>query len=591
MAVNYGRYSSPPNTLFCFAITLTSLPQVSDSQPSNITVTIPSSIATLDLSKAFTNTAPSLWQQPEIPKPQRQNTPSPPTLNSGTIFSDAQNLYLFGGSISVANPAINAPATVPGNALWQYSFSTQQWTAPTLNGSPVQRMTLGASVQNPTSSKSYYLGGVKNPASDPYFWTVKGATPYMTPGLLTFDSTAQTFANTSTASLDTFGTSAQGFLTLLPYLGSQGLLISFGGWSNAPNHAMNITDDQLLNPAIRQNLTNIAVYDIGSQAWYQQTATGDVPNWRYIGCSVLVSAPDNSSHSIYVYAGWGSTFAESDGDVYVLSLPSFRWIRVNSDSGERSRHQCVLAGKNTMLVVGGIVPYNDFPIPTWTAAGCDTNSTMFQQGIGLFNLNNHTWSGTWDPDTGAAPYRIHESISKVIGGTPNGAATLSTPANGWSHPELAKLFTGTTAPNSTTTTTTALPPSSLPTTHHSLRPAIIAAIAIASTIALALLLSLSFTLFLRYHRNISPTPHNTNELDAHTYVRELGPGEDRSKAPGAQVWRCELDTGVEKVAELEERVVVTVKEKEKAVLVSQFSKGYEKPLPRAPEKGMVEGSR
>lgn len=44
----------------------------------------------------------------------------------------------------------------------------------------------------------------------------------------------------------------------------------------------------------------ISVYDIAEKKWYRQAATGDVPRWRYTGCAIAVSAPDQSSHSMYV---------------------------------------------------------------------------------------------------------------------------------------------------------------------------------------------------------------------------------------------------------------------------------------------------
>lgn len=474
---------------------------------------------------------------------------------------------------------------MPDDGVWQYSFSTQQWSVPTLNGAPVQRNTLGASVQS-SSGKSYYLGGVKQPASDPFFWTVKGAYPYMTPGLLTFDPSTTSFANASTTDLNALGTSAQGFLAVIESLGSQGLLISFGGWSNTANTAMNVTDDQLLNPYLRQNLSTISVYDIASNTWYQQPATGDIPRWRYVGCSVLVAAQDKSSYSIYVYAGWGSTFGDSDGDVYVLSLPSFRWIRVNADSGERSRHQCVLAGRNTMMVVGGIVPLGDFPIPTWTSQGCDTNSTIFQQGLGLFNLNNHSWSGTWDPDAGASPYQVHSSISKVIGGGSQGEATLMGPQAGWSQPELGRLFTNTSGSGSNVTATK--PTSSgvpdMQQSHH-LSTGGITGIAIASSIALTIIVLMMVWVFL-HRRRAQPSGFGVNELDTHNYVRELAIPENLASSTARHVWRLELDTGIENVAELGNTWSAPAEKQRPPV--SKFSATYEKPLPKMPEKALVE---
>ena len=189
---------------------------------------------------------------------------------------------------------------------------------------------------------------------------------------------------------------------------------------------------------MHSSFTNVAIYDIGTRQWYQQTSSGDIPPWRYVGCSVVVSAPDRSSHSIYVFGGWGNTAGASDGNVYVLSLPSFRWIRVNQDSDLRARHQCTLIGKNTMLVVGGIRPRGQELQPS-DIAGCDTAS-MFSQGLGMFSLNNHAWSSNYDPLEGSVAYQVHPSILKAIGGTSEGGATDQTPFGGFSQPALATLL-------------------------------------------------------------------------------------------------------------------------------------------------------
>ena len=93
------------------------------------------------------------------------------------------------------------------------------------------------------------------------------------------------------------------------------------------------------------SMQNISVYDVESQRWYQQLSSGDIPSWRFNGCAVAVTAPDKSSHSIYVFGGWGATSSqENDGNVYVLSTPSFTWIRVTLDQDQRSLHQCHLMG-------------------------------------------------------------------------------------------------------------------------------------------------------------------------------------------------------------------------------------------------------
>ena len=402
----------------------------------NLSVIIPSTVDTIDLSKPFNNANTSVWSR--ISKNGTNQNSSPPTMNDGSIFADNSSLYLYGGGISVAYPAVGAPTVLPPDGVWQYDLGSDQWSMAAISGAPVNRSIIGMTAQSSSNSVAYYLGGVKEPASDPYFWTLPGATPYMDQGLLAFDERSLTFQNRSTTGFNDHGTAAAGFMALVESIGSNGILVAFGGISNIPGKPMTLTDEY--DPSVQWNLTSVSVYDIGGQAWYQQTTTGDIPRWRYSGCSVVVSAPDRSSHSIYVFGGWGNSFSESDGNVYVLSIPSFRWIRVNQESNQRSRHHCSLIGKNTMLVVGGITPSYNNPRP-YDPSGCDTTS-MFAQGLGMFSLNNHSWSTSYDPVAGAAAYQIHPNISAVIGGNATGGAKFVAPQGGFSQKALGVLLTG-----------------------------------------------------------------------------------------------------------------------------------------------------
>lgn len=324
----------------------------------------------------------------------------------------------------------------PANAIWEYTsqLSNGPWVQANTDGDPVQRIHLGPSVQSATKSVGYYLGGAMTPRSDPSFNALPNATPYMVEGLLTFNEASRSLQNSSTKGLNQDGTVAAGFLAQIETLGSAGVLVAFGGFTNLPGEAMNLDDADLVDPSLHWGLANISVYDIDSGTWYHQLSTGDIPPWRYHGCSVMVSAPDQSSHSIYVFGGWGNTAGGSDGNVYVLSIPSFRWIRVNEDSNLRVRHHCGLIGNHTMLVVGGVQP-NGEDLQPIDASGCDA-SPMFAQGLGIFSLNDHTWVTNYDPSRGSLPYQVHPSISNIIGGNGNGSASVQTPLGGFGQPIL-----------------------------------------------------------------------------------------------------------------------------------------------------------
>jgi len=94
---------------------------------------------------------------------------------------------------------------------------------------------------------------------------------------------------------------------------------------------------------IRQNdISDIQIYDIATGKWYNQKATGNpfppsgsrddiLPEDRVLGCSVVMTAPDNSSYNIYMLGGTTqsiSSLGHRLNDVWVLSIPSFNWIKV-----------------------------------------------------------------------------------------------------------------------------------------------------------------------------------------------------------------------------------------------------------------------
>ena len=397
-----------------------------------MSVILPSTVDTIDLLQPFSNADTSIWTYI-----YKNSTPGyvAPTLNDGSIFATSLSLYLFGGALSTAP---GAPTVPPSNGISEYEIKNALWGQAVTGGNYVERTHYGMAVQSSTMSVGYYIGGAITPKSDPSFNILPNAMPYMVQGLITMVEQTMLLENSSTTAMNVDGTVAGGFVALIDSLGSRGVVITFGGFTNVPGEAMSLDDGNLVDPSLHWDLGNVSVYDLGTQTWYQQAATGDVPPWRYNGCSVVVSAPDQSSHSIYVFGGWGNSFGGSDGDVYVLSIPSFRWIRVNQDSNRRLRNHCSLIGNHTMLVVGGIQPNGEDLQPP-DATGCD-NLAMFTQGLGMFSLNNHTWNTTYDPSEGSAAYKVHPSITNVIGGNENGSATLQTPAGGFSQQALGTLL-------------------------------------------------------------------------------------------------------------------------------------------------------
>ena len=85
--------------------------------------------------------------------------------------------------------------------------------------------------------------------------------------------------------------------------------------------------------------------ELNDNKWFTQTATGDVPSPRRASCAGVVWAADRSSFNLYgnreklhvevmltcksyVWGGIGET-GDALEEAYILTLPSFQWIRVS----------------------------------------------------------------------------------------------------------------------------------------------------------------------------------------------------------------------------------------------------------------------
>ncbi len=121
---------------------------------------------------------------------------------------------------------------------------------------------------------------------------------------------------------------------------------------------------------------------------------------------MVASAKDGSSHNIYIYGGYrglSRTQAPSD-EVYVLSVPSFTWIKVSSGSAKHGRrgHRCTKPYPDQMLVVGG-------KPEQLNAYECVAGM------IQIFNLNTLSWQNSYDPKVWSE-YRVPSVITAKIGG-------------------------------------------------------------------------------------------------------------------------------------------------------------------------------
>lgn len=181
------------------------------------------------------------------------------------------------------------------------------------------------------------------------------------------------------------------------------------------------------------------VYDIATATWFRQRTSGTIPSTRDSFCLLATSAPDKSSYSIHLYAGGNKPFGKAPeliGTTYILSLPTFTWIKGNEEqhsknpraSGENDEMTCHLVNSRQMMVIGGRskYPIND--------GRCGASAGQ----INLLDLSTLSWQSEYQPLN--QPYKVPSVVWSVIGGNSEGGAPSRAPENGWIDDKLEAMF-------------------------------------------------------------------------------------------------------------------------------------------------------
>ena len=273
---------------------------------------------------------------------------------------------------------------------WNWSeVTSQNGEAPSLNK---VRPAGGAATYG--NGVGYILGGFQAYGASPGgpFWPL--------PGLIAYNQSSNTWSNMSSAGFSVYGTSIFGNAEFVPNFGPSGVLIFFGGQDSGPI----LWNDEAQNFL---HFSNISIYDIASETWYWQTATGSVPPDSIMSCTTGVQS-GLETFEIFVFGGhnvpesWaaGSAGDNVDNDdfnaVYVLSLPGFVWFKSNDTSAQaKTMHTCELAGNRQMISFCGIDPSEVY-------AQSFNSTDPWPQGLGIFDMVELQWTGLYDAT--ASPY-------------------------------------------------------------------------------------------------------------------------------------------------------------------------------------------
>ncbi|KAI1133800.1 hypothetical protein F5Y10DRAFT_284031 [Nemania abortiva] len=394
---------------------------------------------TVDLTKSWDVSSPAISGMPQ---------PSgPPAVSLGYLWNDFDHLYLYGGEFDFPS---STPLPV---STWMYDIKAATWTESNNlvtsageysdgGGVPVQRAAEGAGVSVPELGLSWYFGGHLDWATTPG-WSNQIPRVYLK-SLLEF--THPGYSNVQVDSLHNSGAPSSGAYRNITWAGEQnqqgfteradGVLVYVPGWG--PGGVLlglggGVVSDNDTTDAF-SSMTTIDVYDIASSQWYHQETSGDeIPQVRVNPCAVVFSAPDASSFNIYMYGGQNLLPVGEQTqytDVWILTIPSFTWIRVNIASEEppaRAGHSCA-ARDGQIVVVGGYIS-EDIPCEQPGIYAFDASNLVWQSS---FNAADHPADANADNTVlaGSYGYQVPGAVQSVIGGSSAGGATATQPASG-----------------------------------------------------------------------------------------------------------------------------------------------------------------
>jgi len=319
-----------------------------------------------------------------------------------------------------------------------------------------------------------------------------------------------------------------GALQYVPGLGTDGLLVALGGHVFDGKRTISSQHKGRL-----LNFSSVDVFDLnsylttsdsnGNGTWYTQHTSGSIPQPRIDFCTIVTSAPDNSSHNIWIYGGQnptthgGPTFLD---DTYVLSLPSFTWIKMHQGYRPRWGHTCHLAGGNQMITVGG---HNEFENI------CDWHTT----GVGVLDLQRGVWGSTFQAS--GNNNSLNFKIVDQIGGTQSGNASKRRPEKAWVSEELGSIMNKTRIyDNYSGTITSSESNSTTGTSEQSAKVEAVMYVGASVGVVVFIACFAYLSLLYRRYRRPNPTPASPKAQNLEEQI-EIG---DVSKfeLPGEQKW-------------------------------------------------------
>lgn len=251
----------------------------------------------------------------------------------------------------------------------------------------------------PSLNRGYYLAGLTYKDAPTLPWD-GGRDMGDHHGLLIYDANQDSIRNET----QPFANGREGGLIHITTATDQ-LLLFFGGFSEA----------QRASPQRVRSMREFWIYSTKQSKWFSYISpdTAVVPDPRANFCTVVKEAPDGSSWQVFIYGGGSGQELFPTDTVWVLSIPSFDWIKLPGNAtdstrtaGKRWDPACVNVGKRYMLSWGG---------RHYAGAKDDLSCDLNGNNVFLMDLTSGMWVDKFDVDAGE--YQVPQPVVAAIGGT------------------------------------------------------------------------------------------------------------------------------------------------------------------------------
>ncbi|KAK0118628.1 hypothetical protein ONS96_011719 [Cadophora gregata f. sp. sojae] len=455
----------------------------------------------LDLSQDFSNqdTFPysAIHKGPQVP-----NALIEQTLWYSQI---TRKIYQIGGWFSFnsqTDPGFIELKNIPESAIWEFDIDTQLWKQSEFSyfntGNKVERAGAAANCDAPSLNMSFLFEGYVQQRSDADYTTYEQSSTFKyLEGMLQLNTNTAPPTLTNISVPDYIGPRMNGAMIHVP-VGEKGVVIQIAG--QVPKDPTPFGIPILKANEKNDNIENsfVDIYDIETGFWFRQQTFGgpEIPPGRSDICTVLVAAPDGSSYNIFVIAGiqtYDNVVAHED--MWVLTIPTFQWVKVHTRPGGVFGHTCHAVGEN-LIIVGGM--------QTDEKGGSVKNCSAHMPAE-IFSLVDLAYTGKFDFAGASRTPPVPSEVVKLIGGTSTGGA--SAPNLVWSDAYLQYIFkpslprptytpTYTLVTSTSTTNSTSATPSPTSPSKSKSNTGVIAGATVGGVVLLAVLITL-FIIFRR----------------------------------------------------------------------------------------------